>query len=379
MQQEVRTAGIFFILATFLTAFFIEGLGSLVSVIGISALFGSNMIIVALAIALDVGKIILVSLLYTFWRGLPKLMRIYALIAAFVTMVITSSGAAGYLSGEFQKAMVGTKETDLKVQVLKDQQAKYQERKKQIDDQIAKLPEKTTVSQRLRLMNGFKAEQQALDAKISKIDEDLPKLQVDQISVEAKAGPIIYISKAFDIPVEQAVKWVILLIIFVFDPLAVFLVIAGNFLLEQRRNSQKPTPPEPDIIVPPRVEATDMTPAAPVEDQVTKTYVDVIAAPPEPAPAPAPEPEVVVEPEPEPSPPVVTPDNSYEYVPELKPQRQIIKRERKKAVTVEHVPEQAPASRTQITRSSLSGVKEDPHTVVDATASHGFQPSRAKR
>lgn len=378
MQQEVRTAGVFFILATFLTAFFIEGLGSLVSVIGISALFGSNMIIVALAIALDVGKIILVSLLYTFWRGLPKLMRLYALIAAFVTMVITSSGAAGYLSGEFQKAMVGTKETDLKVQVLKDQQAKYQERKKQIDDQIAKLPEKTTVSQRLRLMNGFKAEQQALDAKISKIDEDLPKLQVDQISVEAKAGPIIYISKAFDIPVEQAVKWVILLIIFVFDPLAVFLVIAGNFLLEQRRKAKPaPLPPEPDIRVPKRTEAFIMPPAPPAEDAVTKEYIDAQAAP---EPEPVTEPEPIVEPVPEPTPPVVTPDNSYDFVPDLKPERPVIKRERKKAVTVEHKPEstQTPV-RTQITRSSLGGVKEDPHTIVDATANHGFQPSRAKR
>ena len=51
----------------------------------------------------------------------------------------------------------------------------------------------------------------------------------------AKAGPILYLAKAFDISVEEAVKWVILLIIFVFDPLAVFLLIAGNFLLERRQ------------------------------------------------------------------------------------------------------------------------------------------------
>ena len=187
----------FFIILTFCAALFIEGLGSLVSVIGISALFGANPIIIALAVALDVGKIVVVSLLYTYWKELSKLMKTYALMAAAVTMVITSAGAAGYLSGEFQKSIMGTKEGELKVAVLKEQQAKYQTRKAQIDDQIAALPTKTTVNQRLRLMNGFKAEQKALDAKIAEIDKSLPELQVKQIGVEAKAGPIVSISKAF--------------------------------------------------------------------------------------------------------------------------------------------------------------------------------------
>ena len=228
----------FFILLTFLAAFTIEGLGTLVSVIGLSALFGSNPIIIALAIALDLGKIVVVTFLYKYWKTSGKLMRTYALLAAAVTMTITSAGASGYLSGEFQKAILGTQESSLKVDVLKQQQAKFQDRKKQIDDQIAALPEKTTVNQRLRLMNGFKAEQQSLDAKIAELDAQLPNLQIAQIGVEAKAGPIIYISKAFNIPVEEAVKWVILMIIFVFDPLAVFLIVAGNSLLEQRQLRQ---------------------------------------------------------------------------------------------------------------------------------------------
>lgn len=224
-----------FSLITFLTAFLIEGLGTYVSVIGLSTLFGANPIIIALAIALDMGKLVVVSLLYKHWSKLGVLMKSYALVAATVTMIITSAGAAGYLSGEFQKAILGTQEVGLKVNVLKEQQAKYEERKRQIDAQIAALPERTSVNQRLRLMNGFKAEQQDLQNKIAAIDAELPKLQIEQIGVEAKAGPILYIAKAFNIPVESAVKWVILMIIFVFDPLAVFLIIAGNFLWEQRK------------------------------------------------------------------------------------------------------------------------------------------------
>lgn len=225
----------FFTVLTFLTAFAIEGLGTLVSVIGLSTLFGSNPIIIALAIALDLGKLVVVTLLYKHWKTLGLVMKSYALVAAAVTMVITSAGAAGYLSGEFQKAIMGTQEGALKVDVLKGQIAKYEERKQQIDSQISALPEKTTVNNRIKLIDAFKLEQKDLQDKIAELDKQLPALQIAQIGVEAKAGPILYIAKAFDIPVESAVKYVILMIIFVFDPLAVFLIIAGNFLWDQRK------------------------------------------------------------------------------------------------------------------------------------------------
>ena len=246
---------------TFLAAFFIEGLASLVSIIGISSLFGNNLIVMSLMGALDVGKILIVSLLYTYWSKLPKLMKAYALIAATITMVITSAGAAGYLSSAFQQAIIGTQEGALQVATLKEQQTKYEDRKKQIDDQIANLDSTTSVNQRLRLMNGFKQEQARLDAQILEIDKQLPALQISQIKTEAKAGPILFIAKAFDISVENAIKWVILLIVFVFDPLAIFLVISGNFLYAQyRQNKQEIEPvPKAEIIDEP------ITPAAPNE------------------------------------------------------------------------------------------------------------------
>lgn len=233
-----------FILLTFLAAFSIEALGTLVSVLGLTSLFGMNAIIVSLAIALDLGKIVVVTLLYSYFKQLGIMMRSYAVIASIITMVITSAGAGSYLTAEFQKAMLGTQEGSLKVQVLKDQQLKYEERKKQIDLQIASLPEKTSVNQRLRLMSGFKTEQQELQNKITEIDKQLPALQINQIGVESKVGPILYIAKAFNIPVEEAVKWVILMIIVVFDPLAVFLIVAGNFLLDQRKLNSMSKPPE---------------------------------------------------------------------------------------------------------------------------------------
>ncbi len=225
----------FFILLTFLAALFIEALGSLISIIGVTKLFGPSAIFIALVVALDVGKVVTVSLLYQHWRQLSKLMKSYALVAALITMTITSVGAFGFLAGSFQTTIIGTKAGELSVGALQEQQKKYELRKRQIDDQIASLPPRTTVNQRLRLMGGFKQEQQDLDGKIAAIDAQLPKLRIAQLGTEARAGPIVYVAKAFDIPVEQAVKYVILLIVAVIDPLAIFLIVAGNFLWAQRQ------------------------------------------------------------------------------------------------------------------------------------------------
>jgi hypothetical protein len=256
-----------FIVITFLTALLIEGLGTFVSVLGLSALFGYNPIIIALAVALDLGKLIVVSLLYTYWDKLGKIMKTYAFMAAVITMTITSAGAAGYLSGEFQKAIIGTQEVSLKVDLLKQEQERLLARKQQIDQQIATLPERFTANQRIRMISQFRAEQAQVTTRLAEIDRELPTLKIDQINVEAKAGPILYIAKAFNISVEQAAKWVILMIIFVFDPLAVFLVIAGNFLLHQRR-LQKMTP----------VSAADLFTEKPAEPAVRPATSDEVAA-----------------------------------------------------------------------------------------------------
>lgn len=287
-----------FAILTFLVAFSIEALGTLVSVIGLSALFGSNPIIISFAIALDAGKLVVVSLLYKYWDKLKTLMKAYALIAAAITMIITSAGAAGYLSGEFQKAMGGAAEGSVKVSALVKEQSKLEERKKQIDRQIENIPEKYTARQRTAAINQFKEEQQQVTKRLTEIDRELPELQAKQIGVEAKAGPILAIAKSFDITPEEAVKWVILVIILVFDPLAVFLIIAGNFLYDKHRqeksNTLDTTPivstevdtrpvvdseiKEEDIKLPQKLE-DEPKPAPPLEETVDLKLRDVEPAP----------------------------------------------------------------------------------------------------
>lgn len=231
-----------FAIITFLSAFLIEGIGTYISILGLSALFAFNPVIIAMAVALDVGKLVAVSFIYKNWQKVNWLMKSYMTIASVVLVFITSMGAFGFLSGEFQKAIASNSTQNIQITALTEEQARLQKRKDQIDKQIAELP--TTYSRgRVTVINGFKEETTRINARLAKIDEELPKLKVENIEKSVKIGPILYVAEAFKTTPEIAVKWVILTIIFVFDPLAIALLLAGNFLLQQRsEKKQAPTP-----------------------------------------------------------------------------------------------------------------------------------------
>ena len=222
----------------FLSAFLIESIGSYISIVGLSALFSTNPVIIALALSWDIAKVITVSFLYKQWGNISKSMKYYMTVAACILMVITSSGAAGYLSAEFQKAIIPTKGSEILVKSMSDEKTRLEARKIEIDKQISQLPPEN-VKGRQKLQKQFAPELDHINGRIIEIDQALPKLQMQQVDVNAHAGPILYIAQAFDTTVESAVKYVILLIIFVFDPLAVALIIAGNFLLDQKRKEEK--------------------------------------------------------------------------------------------------------------------------------------------
>ena len=223
-----------FAILVFISAFLIESIGSYISIVGLSALFSTNPVIIALALSLDIAKVVTVSFLYKQWNLIPRGMKYYMTVAAVILMVITSSGAAGYLSAEFQKAIIPTKGSEIMVKSMSEEKTRLEARKVEIDKQISQLPPEN-VRGRQKLQKQFAGELEHINGRIVEIDKELPKLQMEQVDVNAHAGPILYIAQAFDTTVESAVKYVILLIIFVFDPLAVALIIAGNFLLDQRK------------------------------------------------------------------------------------------------------------------------------------------------
>lgn len=259
-----------FILLVLFAAFLIEGIGTYVSVVGLSALFAQNPVIIILAVALDLGKVVGVSFLYKYWKKINFFMKSYMLIAAFVLMVITSTGCFGYLSGEFQKAIATTSQDTVLLQSLEEEKTRLQARKEEIDKQITQLPP-NYVTARRQLMQEFEPETKRINNRLAEIDRELPALKVEAIHKNVEVGPILYVAEAFDTTPEKAVKYVILIIIFVFDPLAIALLVAGNFLIENRKQ-MRATQTQP--VLQPVVEAIP-EPIVPEPTVIEPTHVDI--------------------------------------------------------------------------------------------------------
>jgi hypothetical protein len=113
-----------------------------------------------------------------------------------------------------------------------------------MDKQIAQLPT-DYVKGRRQLMSSFKPEQDRIRSRLSTITKRIDDLntqvlavQNENIDKQVHAGPIIYVAKAFNISVEEASKWIIIIIILTFDPLAIILILAGNFLVKLRKDAK---------------------------------------------------------------------------------------------------------------------------------------------
>ncbi|AVH85142.1 hypothetical protein RsoM2USA_214 [Ralstonia phage RsoM2USA] len=227
-----------FIFLVFLSALSIELMGTYISVVGLAAAFASDPIIMLMAVSLDFAKIMLVSVSYKHWNRLSGLLRFYVIPAVAILMTISSAGVAGYLSQSFQKAVLPNKDVTIKLEALESEKTRLEQRKIDIDKQISQLPP-SMVRGRRQLIDSFKPEEESIRKRLSELETQVTDIKSKNVEVQAHIGPIAFISEAFGVTMETAVKYVIALIVFVFDPLAVVLLIIGNFLLELRRKEEK--------------------------------------------------------------------------------------------------------------------------------------------
>lgn len=233
----------------------IELLGMTISVIGVGQLVGMNVIIILMAIAFDIGKIVTVSTLQRNWNSLPGLMRGYGLIAIVVTMMITSFGAAGYLSTAMQNGIAGVEKLDTQIAFLKTEKTKLESRKLQIDAQIAAIPADANTKFRNNIISNFNTEQVQITSRISELDTQLPKLELEKIEIGGKSSSIVSLAKSFGVDTNSAIKYLVFIIIFVFDPFAIYLIMCGNHVMMKyevvkpviREKSVAPTPPTPKM------------------------------------------------------------------------------------------------------------------------------------
>lgn len=229
----------FFIIILIFSALLIAGSAAFFSVYGLMLLFkGVSTFVLIMGTSLEIGKLVATSYLYRYWANTQLWLKTYLLLGIFLLMLLTSMGIFGLLSVGYQTDTLPLKQLEQKVQLLDDEKLRSLNRKKQIDNQIANLPADYSKS-RIKLMNSFKSEQEQVTNRINELDKEILDIKTKVINTEAHIGPITYIAKAFNMNTDDATKYLIYLIIFVFDPMAIALTLAVNISLRVREKEKK--------------------------------------------------------------------------------------------------------------------------------------------
>ena len=244
----------FLIILTFLSAISISVIAAGYSIIGLATLFaGATMPIIAMGSALEVGNLVAASWLYNNWsEDVPRLLKVYLFTAIIVLVFITSMGIFGFLSKAHLDQVKPTSGNNIKISLL-DNQIKSQQniidRSQKTLDQLDKALEvyieKEFVTRGLKERKKQEVERNELNNaikeasnEIAKLSEEKGTLSLEQNKIEAEVGPIKYVAELIygvnaEDNFDKAVRIVILILIFVFDPLAVLLLIAANISLRQ--------------------------------------------------------------------------------------------------------------------------------------------------
>ena len=227
------------------------------SIVGLAAIFSSAFYpVIFMGCVLEAGKLITASWLYNNWYIAPKILKYYLTSAVIVLMFITSMGIFGFLSRAHieQTVILNTGVSDQikiiisKIEYEKDAITDLDKQIKQIDDAISKFTERgqarnsltAAESQRKNRNDLFKKKEEHVK-NISALTTDKIKLESEYKRAEAEVGPLKYIAdliydQADSNQLEKAVRFVIIILVFVFDPLAVILLIAANVGIVNERN-----------------------------------------------------------------------------------------------------------------------------------------------
>ena len=249
----------FLTLVTFISAISISLIAAGYSILGLATLFaGAYVPIIAMGSALEVGKLVAASWLYHNWRrNIPKSLKAYLFTSIIVLIFITSVGIFGFLSkahlDQVKPTAGNTEQIELIDKKIKQEEKIIERAEKtlaQLDKALDVYIDKEYVSRGLKERNKQKEERDLLNksideamAKIADLNNSKSSINIEQLKLEADVGPLKYVAEliygdnAKD-HFDSAVRIIILILIFVFDPLAVLLLIAANISLNQWRDKR---------------------------------------------------------------------------------------------------------------------------------------------
>jgi len=236
------------------------------SVSGLSKLFaGASLEVIIMASSLEIAKLVIASLLYQYWDTINKGLRAYLTIAAGVLILITSAGIYGFLSAAYQETANKEGITTQQISALETKKALYEETRDnlladrksnnelrgtlsrgsttQYTDKNGNLVVRTNNSA-IRNIESTAKENERLAAKLDVANDSIFALETQileaKVNSEASSelGPLKYLSELTGVEMNRIINWLLLVIIFVFDPLAIALVIAANFAFNQLRSKE---------------------------------------------------------------------------------------------------------------------------------------------
>ena len=249
----------FFGLLTLLVALAISTVAAYYSIVGLTAIFAAEKLAIAvMAVTLEIGKLVVASWTYNNWKTCPLSIRSYFIVAVVVLMFITSLGIFGFLSRAHIQQSSPTellndriKRIELKVNQRQSQIGRYQGRLDTLDEALRRYIELGAITKGLTKIGEKDVETEILKTKISTLETEIDGLADNKYELKNKlnlamveVGPIRYVASMIydevnETQLEEAVRWIIILLIFVFDPLAVMLVIAANISLRDYRKERK--------------------------------------------------------------------------------------------------------------------------------------------
>lgn len=267
-----------------LSALFVAANAAFFSVSGLSKLFaGASLAVIFMASSLELAKLVTAGYLYNYWSSINKVFRVYLTIGTLILVLITSLGIYGFLTAAFQETFSVFSVTEKQKSFLKQKEevwekdvARYDTELNRISDNISTLSKAKTSTIQVRdtsTASGYRTTVSTSEIRLAqkritteeenrnKVQEkrdvaadSLQSIQIKLLDLEtdteisAELGPLQYLSGLLDKPMDKIINWFILIIIFVFDPLAIALVVAFNNAVkvdrEERNNSKISKPLE---------------------------------------------------------------------------------------------------------------------------------------
>lgn len=267
MWKKIQERVFPFIIAT--SALSVSASAAFYSVSGLSKLFaGATLAVIIMATSLEVAKLVIASLLYQYRKTLPFGLKSYLIVAASVLVLITSMGIYGFLSAAYQETAAKSGSIDSQIALIetkrdniREQLAVYNEEKTSINTAVSDLRSGlsnnkiqyrdretgqiiTTTSSSTRRalekqLDQAIIRQTEINTKVDVLNEQLFEYETEIVEVKSsnniagELGPLKYLSGLTGIPMDKIINYLLLTIIFVFDPLAIALVIAANFAFEK--------------------------------------------------------------------------------------------------------------------------------------------------